>query len=173
MHFKTKYFVSKTRTPTLTMFAIDHTRGRLQNNLARSLSKKTFFLQEKVALATSPAAKVSTSTPIPEDQFAVDKLLHFLVSLKYDIRVGGILLAHCLLPLYCLFHKTLRIRKLRICSYGQILTVNLLVNCQNCLIYGKMVVNYKEKKFYGIGPRVSRLTRLDLTKQKRKYVVFM
>ena len=144
MHFKTKYFVSKTRTPTLTMFAIDHTRGRLQNNLARSLSKKTFFLQENVALATSPAAKVSTSTPIPEDQFAVDKLLHFLVSLKYDIRVGGILLAHCLLPLYCLFHKTLRIRKLRICSYGQILAVNLLVNC---LIYGKMAINYKEKSF--------------------------
>ena len=41
-----------------------------------------------------------------------------------------------------LFHKTLWIRKLRICNYGQILTVNLLVNCQNSVIYGHFVVNY-------------------------------
>ena len=45
------------------------------------------------------------------------------------------------------FHKTLRIRKLRICSYGQILTINLLINCKNSVIYGKMTVNYKEKSF--------------------------
>ena len=29
-----------------------------------------------------------------------------------------------------LFHKILRIRKLRICSYGQILTANLLINAK-------------------------------------------
>ena len=46
-----------------------------------------------------------------------------------------------------LFHKTLWIRKLRICSYGQILTVNLLINCQNSIIYGLFVVNYEEKSF--------------------------
>ena len=34
------------------------------------------------------------------------------------------------------FHKTLRIRKLRICSYGQILTINLIINCKNSVIYG-------------------------------------
>ena len=45
------------------------------------------------------------------------------------------------------FHKTLQIRKLRICSYGQILTVNLLINCKNSVIYGKMAVNYEEKCF--------------------------
>ena len=36
-----------------------------------------------------------------------------------------------------LFHKTLWIRKLQICSYGQILAVNLLVNWQNTVIYSK------------------------------------
>ena len=46
-----------------------------------------------------------------------------------------------------LFHKTLQIRKLWICSYGQILTVNLLINCKNSVIYGKMAVNYE-----GTGP---------------------
>ena len=51
-----------------------------------------------------------------------------------------------------LFHKTLQIRKLRIYNYGQILTVNLLTNCQNYVIYFNFVVNY-EKKFYGRGPR--------------------
>ena len=45
------------------------------------------------------------------------------------------------------FHKTLQILKLRICSYGQILTVNLLINCKNSVIYGKMAVNYEEKSF--------------------------
>ena len=45
------------------------------------------------------------------------------------------------------FHKTLQIRKLWICSYGQILTINLLINCKNYVIYGKMTVNYKEKSF--------------------------
>ena len=46
-----------------------------------------------------------------------------------------------------LFHKTLWIHKLRICSYCQILTVNLLVNCQNSVIYGYFVLNYLEKSF--------------------------
>ena len=44
-----------------------------------------------------------------------------------------------------LFSKTLRIRNLRICSYGQILTVNLLIYCRISVIYGKMAVNYEEK----------------------------
>ena len=43
------------------------------------------------------------------------------------------------------FHKTLRIRKLQICSYNQILTVNLLINCKNSIIYGRMAINYEEK----------------------------
>ena len=51
-----------------------------------------------------------------------------------------------------LFHKTLWIRKLRICNYGQILTVNLLVNCQNSVIYGHFVVNYLEKSFMEQAP---------------------
>ena len=46
-----------------------------------------------------------------------------------------------------LFHKTLWNHKLRICSYGQILTVNLVVNCQNSVIYGHFVLNYEEKSF--------------------------
>ena len=45
------------------------------------------------------------------------------------------------------FHKTLWICKLRICSYGQILTVNLLINWKNSVIYGEMAVNYEEKSF--------------------------
>ena len=45
------------------------------------------------------------------------------------------------------FHKTLRIRKLRICSYGQILTVNLLINCKKFVIYDKIAVNYEENSF--------------------------
>ena len=45
------------------------------------------------------------------------------------------------------FHKTLWICKLRICSYGQILTVNLLINWKNSVIYGEMAVNYKERSF--------------------------
>ena len=44
-----------------------------------------------------------------------------------------------------LFHKTLWIRKLRFCSYGQILTANLLINCQNSVIYGHFVVITKKK----------------------------
>ena len=54
-----------------------------------------------------------------------------------------------------LFHKTLWIRKLRICNYGQILTVNLLVNCQNSVIYGHFVVNYLEKSFMEQAPEGS------------------
>ena len=52
------------------------------------------------------------------------------------------------------FHKTLQIRKLRICSYGQILTVNLLINCKNSVIYGIMAVNYEEKCFMEQAPGV-------------------
>ena len=44
-----------------------------------------------------------------------------------------------------LFHKILRIRKLRICSNGQILPVSLHVNCQNFVIYNHFAVNYEEK----------------------------
>ena len=51
-----------------------------------------------------------------------------------------------------LFHKTLRIRNLQICSYGQILTVNLLENCQNTVIYSHFVVNYEEKSFMEEAP---------------------
>ena len=45
------------------------------------------------------------------------------------------------------FHKTLWICKLQICSYDQILTVNLLIKSKNFVIYGKMAVNYEEKSF--------------------------
>ena len=50
------------------------------------------------------------------------------------------------------FHKTLWIRKLRICSYGQILTVNLLINWKNSVIYGEMAINYEEKSFMEQAP---------------------
>ena len=50
------------------------------------------------------------------------------------------------------FHKTLQILKLRICSYTQILTVNLLINCKNSVIYGKMAINYEEKSFIEQAP---------------------
>ena len=53
------------------------------------------------------------------------------------------------------FHKTLWIHKLRICSHGQIVTVNLLINCKNCISCGKMAVNYEEKSFMELGPRSS------------------
>ena len=44
---------------------------------------------------------------------------------------------------WSLFHKTLRIRKLRIYSYGQILTVNLLLFSKfSEYTYSKMAVNY-------------------------------
>ena len=42
------------------------------------------------------------------------------------------------------FYKTLWIRKLWICSNGQILTVNLLINCKNSVNYSKMAINYEE-----------------------------
>ena len=45
------------------------------------------------------------------------------------------------------FHKTLRIRKLRIYSYGQILIVHLLIACKISVIYGTMAVNSEEKRF--------------------------
>ena len=60
-----------------------------------------------------------------------------------------------------LFHKTLWIRKLRICSYGQILTVNLLINCKNSVIYGKIAVNYEEKCFMEQAP--------DNTEEKKDF----
>ena len=40
------------------------------------------------------------------------------------------------------FHKRLRIHKLRICND---LTVNLLINCKNSVIYDHFAVNYEEK----------------------------
>ena len=46
-----------------------------------------------------------------------------------------------------LIHKTLRFLKLRICSYGEILTVNFLINYKNSVIYGKMAVSYEGKSF--------------------------
>ena len=61
-----------------------------------------------------------------------------------------------------LFHKTLQIRKLRIYSYGQILTVNLLINCQNSVIYGHFVVNYKEESFMEQAPGLSRFSKLNV-----------
>ena len=45
-----------------------------------------------------------------------------------------------------LFHKTLQIRKLQICSYGQILTINLLINCKNSVIYPHFAVNLPKEK---------------------------
>ena len=51
-----------------------------------------------------------------------------------------------------LFHKTLWIRNLHFCSYGQILTINLLENCQNTVIYCHFVVNYEEKSFMEEAP---------------------
>ena len=46
-----------------------------------------------------------------------------------------------------LFDKTLRIRKSQICSCSQILTLNLLINCNKSVIYSHFAVNYKEKRF--------------------------
>ena len=57
---------------------------------------------------------------------------------KYFCPFGPFLLA------WGQFHKTFGIRKLQICCYGQILTINLLINCKNSVIYGKMAVNYEE-----------------------------
>ena len=48
--------------------------------------------------------------------------------------------------------KTLWIHKLRILSYGQILTVNLLINCKNFVVYSKMAINYEEKSFMEQAP---------------------
>ena len=50
------------------------------------------------------------------------------------------------------FHKTLWIRKLRICSYGQILTVNVLINCKKFSNLWQNDCKLQRKKFYGIGP---------------------
>ena len=50
------------------------------------------------------------------------------------------------------FHKNLWIRKLRICSYYQILTVNLLINCKNSVINGKIAINYEETSFMEDAP---------------------
>ena len=70
-----------------------------------------------------------------------------------------------------LFHKTLWIRKLRICNYGQILTVNLLVNCQNSVIYGHFVVNYLEKSFMEQAPGLRGLFHKPL--RIRKLCIFI
>ena len=66
---------------------------------------------------------------------------------------------------WCLFHTTLWICKLRICSYGQILTVNLLVKCKNSVIYGHFVV-IRKKKVLWKRPLVSSLTGLNCFKQE-------
>ena len=55
------------------------------------------------------------------------------------------------------FHKTLWIRNLRICSYGQILTVNLIINCKNSVIYGHFAINYEEKSFMEEAPELTHL----------------
>ena len=47
-----------------------------------------------------------------------------------------------------LFNKALQIRKLWIYSYGQILTVNLLIISKNSIIYGHFAVNYVEKVYW-------------------------
>ena len=39
-----------------------------------------------------------------------------------------------------------------ICSYGQILTIYLLIDCKNSVIYGKMAVNYEGKSFMERAP---------------------
>ena len=62
-----------------------------------------------------------------------------------------------------LFHKTLRIRKLQICSYSQILTVNLLVNCQNSVMCAHFCRKLWTKTFYGIGPWLHTPSKLDFT----------
>ena len=47
-----------------------------------------------------------------------------------------------------LFHKTLQIRKLRICIYGQILTVKFHKNGDITMsTWGRLAVNYNEKSF--------------------------
>ena len=51
-------------------------------------------------------------------------------------------------PFTSIYHSTLSYRisrnfKLWLCSYGQILPVNLFINYQISVIYGKMAVNYK------------------------------
>ena len=53
-------------------------------------------------------------------------------------------------PFTSIYHSTLSYRisrnfKLWLCSYGQILPVNLFINYQISVIYGKMAVNYKER----------------------------
>jgi len=74
--------------------------------------------------------------------------LDTLVLLRLLVKV----ITYSFKPSWTLFHKTLWILKLRICNYGQILTVNLLVNCQNSVIYGHFVVNYLEKSFMEQAP---------------------
>ena len=51
-----------------------------------------------------------------------------------------------------LFHKTLQICKLRIYSYGQISTVNLLIISKIPLFLLLFCLKLHRKKFYGIGP---------------------
>ena len=64
-----------------------------------------------------------------------------------------------------LFHKTLQICKLWICSCGQILPVNSLVNCQNSVIYGHFAVNYEEKSFTYREPQTKN-TKLEFKEQR-------
>ena len=64
------------------------------------------------------------------------------------------------------FHKTLRICKLQIYSYGQILHVNLLINWKKSVIYGKMAVNYEEKSFMEQAPGLQfNKTELDIQRK--------
>ena len=59
---------------------------------------------------------------------------------------NGALVTPKYLPIsWGLFHETLLIRKLRIYSYGQISTVNLLIIYKKIVIYGHFAVNYVEE----------------------------
>ena len=63
-----------------------------------------------------------------------------------------------------LFHKTLQICQLRTCSYSQILTVNLLINCKISIIDIKMALNYEGKSFMEEVPDVEIKRRTLLSK---------
>ena len=62
------------------------------------------------------------------------------------------------------FHKTWQICKLWICSYSQILTVNLLINCKISIIDIKMALNYEGKSFMEEVPDVEIKRRTLLSK---------
>ena len=120
---------------------------QLDHNLPSEMKQKT-----KKLMAMKRCDDISSDDSSFSDKWATD----YKVSLRLPICTLKLSRSECYKPgantSRGMFHKTLQICKLQICSYSQILTVNLVVNFQNSIIYGHFAINYKGKSFMEQAP---------------------